>query len=573
MKKYIIPFLLLFLVNSFIVAQEKNVTIKIYHTTDIHGNFFPFDFINNRDSKGSSARVSTYMKEQRQKFGDNLLLLDGGDILQGQPSVYYYNFVDTVSKHLAAEVMNYLGYDAAAMGNHDIETGHPVYDRWIKDCDFPVLGANILKKDGTPYLPPYKVFTINGVKIAVIGMITEAIPAWLPENLWSGLRFADIEETARKLIPAIREKEKPDVVIGLFHTGVKSSSVAGFKDNAGMEVAQRVPGFDMILAGHDHSPFCEKILNQAGDSVLIINPGPGGNNISEITIQLGTKKGKTTSKSVQGRLQDISKLEPDNKYMSHFADAYNQTLNYVNAEIGEFTHSISVYDAFFGPSAFVDLLHSLQLKLTKADVSLVAPLSLHAKIDSGKVYMRDMFNLYKYENLLYTMMLSGKEIHDALEYSNGWWANQMTSEDDHLLLIEPNKKNNKYHFVKPFYSFDSAAGILYTVDITKPVGQRITISSMADGTPFDENKMYRVAVNSYQGSGGGGILTEGSGIPREKLTERIVFSTDKDMRFYLAEEIKRAGVMSPQPLNQWRFIPDEWVKKAAKRDYELLFGE
>lgn len=573
MKRYIIPLVLLFIVNSFAFTREREVTIRICHTTDIHGSFFPFDFINNRENKGSYARVSTYIRQQREALGDNLLLLDGGDILQGQPSVYYYNFVDTVSKHLAADVMNYIGYDASAMGNHDIETGHEVYDRWVKDCDFPVLGANILKKDGTPYLPAYRIFTRAGIKIAVVGMITEAIPAWLPGNLWEGLRFADIEETSRKLIPVIQRTEKPDIIIGLFHTGVKSSTVAGFKDNAAMEVAERVPGFDMILAGHDHSPFCEKIANLSGDSVLIVNPGAGGNLIGDVTILAKTRKGKLKAKSIQGRLQDISAIEADDAYMKHFEGAYRRTLDYVNAEIGRFTHSISVHNSFFGPSAFVDLLHSLQLKLTNADVSLVAPLSLHARIDSGKVYMRDMFNLYKYENLLYTMKLTGKEIRNALEYSNGLWCNRMTSEEDHLLLIEPNKNDDKYHFVKPFYSFNSAAGIRYTVDVTKPAGKRINISSMADGLPFDENKTYRVAVNSYQGSGGGGILTEGAGIPREELSGRIIFSTDKDMRFYLTEEIKRAGVMSPKPLNQWRFIPEEWVEKAAKRDYELLFGE
>ena len=127
--------------------------------------------------------------------------------------------------------------------------------------------------------------------------------------------------------------------------------------------------------------------------------------------------------------------------------------------------------------------------------------------------------------------------------------------------------------MKPFFSFDSAAGIYYTVDVSKPEGERVRIRSMADGTAFDEAKIYRVAVNSYQGSGGGGILTDGSGITREKLNERIIFSTDKDLRFYLAEEIKKTGVVTPKSFNQWKFIPEEWVEKAAKRDYEILFGK
>lgn len=571
MKKHILLlFVLLLGINSGF-SQDKNVTIKLYHTTDIHGNFFPFDFINNRPNKGSFARVSTYMNAQRLEYGDRVLLLDGGDLLQGQPCVYYSNFVDVKATHLCASVMDYIGYDAAAMGNHDIEAGHAVYDRWVEDCTFPVLGANILTKESKPYLPPYHIYVKDGVKIAVVGMITQAVPAWLPENLWSGLRFADIEETARQLLPIIEAKEQPDLIVGLFHTGVQHSEVAGFKEGVGLEVAQMVPGFDIIFCGHDHSPFNEKIVNVAGDSVLVINPANGGYRISDVTVQAALKDGKVVSKTITGQLADISEIEPDEAYMRYFAEAYQQTADYVNEEIGEFTETISVEDGFFGPSAFIDLLHSLQLNQAKADISLVAPLSMNSEIKAGKVYMRDMFNLYKYENLLYTMLLTGKEVRDALEFSAGLWVNQMTSEDDHLLRIELNPKNNRYRFVKPFFSFDSAAGICYTVDVTKPVGQRVTVISMADGTRFEEDKTYRVAVNSYQGSGGGSILTEGAGIPREKLTERIIYSTDKDLRFYLAEEIKSAKTITPKTLNQWKFIPEAWVEKAAKRDYELIF--
>lgn len=575
MKKYTLFFLLLFSGINPVSSQDKHVTLKLVHTTDVHGNFFPFDFIRNHPGKGSFARVSTFMNGQRRQFGDRVLLLDGGDLLQGQPCVYYTNFADVESTHLCAAIMNYIGYDAAAVGNHDIETGHAVYDRWIKDCNFPVLGANILTEDGKPYLPPYHIFVKDGVKIAVIGMLTQAIPAWLPGNLWAGLRFEDVEETARRLLPVLEAKENPDLVVGLFHTGVQTSEVAGFKDNVGLDVARHVPGFDVVFCGHDHSPFNAKIVNIAGDSVLVINPANGANRISDVTVQAVCKDGKVTGMTVTGELADISGIEPDEAYMRHFARAYRETVDYVNAEIGVFTETVSVQDAFFGPSAFIDLLHGLQLKLTGADISLAAPLSMDAEIHAGKVYMRDMFNLYKYENLLYIMTLTGKEVRDALEYAAGLWCNQMTSGDDHLLRIELNVRNDRYQFVKPFFSFDSAAGIYYTIDVTKPAGERVRIISMVDdaGTPFDETKTYRVAVNSYQGSGGGSILTEGSGIPREKLSERIVFSTDKDLRFYLAEEIKKAGVVTPRSFNQWRFIPEAWTEKAAARDRKLLFGK
>lgn len=127
--------------------------------------------------------------------------------MQGQPTAYYYNYIDTVSPHLCSEMMNFMKYDAGNMGNHDVETGRAVFDRWIATCDFPVLGANIIDTStGKPHLAPYKVLERDGVKIVVLGMITPAIPAWLSENLWKGLRFDDMEETARKWMKIIREK-------------------------------------------------------------------------------------------------------------------------------------------------------------------------------------------------------------------------------------------------------------------------------------------------------------------------------------------------------------------------------
>lgn len=572
MKKSVLFFICLLVSIFFIQAQDKDITVKIYHTTDIHGNFFPHDFINNVPEKGGLARVSAFMKQERSK-NDNVLFLDGGDVLQGQPSVYYYNFVDTTSMHLCAEIMNYLDYDAGTMGNHDIEAGHSVYDRWLADCDFPVLGANIINvSTGKPYLPAYKVFEKEGIRIAVLGMITEAIPAWLPENLWSGLFFDGIVKTAKQWVPEIIEKEKPDIMIALIHSGVNGLELTGYNENEGMELAQSVPGLDMVLCGHDHSRYLEKVVNVAGDSVLIIDPASRGNLISDITVTVQKDGKKVVQKTVDAKLVDISTIEPDAEYMEHFSAAYRTTMDYVNEEIGEFTAPIDARLAFIGPSAFLDLLHTLQLQLTGADISFVAPLSQTAFIDSGKVYMRDMFNLYRYENLLYTMKLTGQEVINAMEYFYDLGTVQMKSPEDHLLRIRPNTNNERYRFVNPSFSFDTAAGIYYTVDVTKPAGEKITVVSLADGTPFDKNKVYHVAVNSYQGSGGGGILTEGAGIPKKELAGRIVYSTDKDLRFYLAELIKKAKVVNPQPLNQWKFIPEEWAAPAVERDYRLLFN-
>lgn len=572
MRRISCIFLLLWAFLS-LSAATREVKLKLIETSDIHGNFFPYNFITQQDWKGSFARVHSYAQQERQTYGNNLLLMDNGDILQGQPSAYYYNFMDTVSTHITAAMMNYMGFVVGNMGNHDVEAGHAVYDRWISQCQFPVLGANIIRtSDEQPYLKPYEIIEREGVKIAVLGMITPAIPTWLPETLWKGLYFADMEQTARKWMPIIQEKEKPDIIIGLFHAGKEARTVAGkYREDASAEIAERIPGFDIIMMGHDHRRFCGKIANAQGDSVLLINPANNGRTVGDVEIVLTLDGDKVIRKSIQGKLADMDKLEPSPDFMKQFAPQYQAVEAFVSEKVGTFTETISTRPAYFGPSAFIDFIHSLQLDLTGADISFAAPLSFDAVIKEGDIHISDMFNLYKYENMLYTMELTGKEIKGFLEESYAIWTNQMKSADDHVLLLTERKDGNGYTFTNPSFNFDSAAGIIYTVDVTKPAGQKVSIQSLANGEPFDLNRTYRVALNSYRGNGGGELLTKGAGIPQDQLKDRIISATEKDLRYYMIQYIREKKTLSPQPLNQWKMIPEDWTEKAAERDARLLF--
>jgi 5''-nucleotidase/2'',3''-cyclic phosphodiesterase and related esterases len=574
MKRSAISFLLIVFFSGALFAQTKELDIKLIHTSDLHGRFFSYDMIKDLPTNGGMARICTYVKEQRANYPGRVLLLDGGDLLQGQPGVYYYNYKDTISPHFCAEVMNYMKYDAIALGNHDIEAGHSVYDRWMKQCKAPILGANILRKDGTNYLQPYKTFVLDGVKVTVLGLITPSIPAWVPEKAWKGLQFDDMEKSARYWMKIIKEKEHPDIVIGLFHSGIIPYQMGGlFNENASAEVAKNVPGFDVVLAGHDHAPYCKKLVNVAGDSVLVIDPAEGGFRVSDIVLHLKMQDGKVVGKCAKGRLIKMKKYAPDVDFQSQFLSQFEKAKAFVNKPIGQFKNSISVRDAYFGPSAFVDLVHKIQLDITGADVSFDAPFSLEGSIDKGKVCVHDMFKLYEFENSLYTIWLTGTEIKNYLEMSYSLWINQMKSPDDNLLLLRRREYDHTIEFQNYSYNFDSAAGIIYTVDVTKPYGERVSIKKMANGKPFDLNKKYKVAINSYRASGGGDHLTKGAGIPHNALRDRVISTTSEDMRFLIMEWIEKKGTISPKPLNQWKFIPEDWVNAAAEKDKKLLFKE
>ena len=599
MKKLTILFISLIMsVCSTNAKKPKTVTLKFIETTDVHGMFFPTNYTTGKAVGGSMARVSSYVKSQRTTYGNNLILLDNGDILQGQPTNYYWNFIDTQDENIAASVVNYMGYDAQAFGNHDIETGHNCYDKWNREVKCPILAANMINAEtGNPYTNPYKIIEREGVKIAILGMTTPAVPNWLSESLWSGIRFEEMVSCTRKWVKTIKEKENPDLIIGLFHSGLKGGITNDeYDENATLAVALRVHGLDAIFYGHDHlsnfgfiRQYEEKtddypfyfITKDGGpssavslsktDSVLIVNPGSNAYNVGEATITLTMQNNKVVSKKITGQLVSMKSMPIDEEYMNYFADDIRRLQEYTTKKIGTFESSMNMGDAFFGSSAFIDFIHNIQMKTTGADISFTGPLAINTTINAGTVTTADMFNLYKFENTLYVIQMTGAEIKNYLEMSYGQWTNQMKSSDDHILLFD-DKNNERNNGFKNFYgNFDSACGIDYTVDVTKPEGQKVNILKMSNGQPFDTTKMYKVAINSYRGNGGGELLTKGAGIPKEELNSRIIYRSELGQRHYLAEEIQKQGSVNPKPNNNWRFIPESLVAPAIQRDRELLF--
>ena len=262
------------------------------------------------------------------------------------------------------------------------------------------------------------------------------------------------------------------------------------------------------------------------------------------------------------------------EFRRHFKREFSDVQTYASRRIGHFLSSIDITDAYFGSSAYLDFIQELQLSVSHADLSLAAPLFFNASIDEGDVKVSDLFNLYRFEDKLYTLRLTGKEIKNYLEMSYANWTNQMHSADDNLLLLSPMKSNpERMGFTNFIFNFDSVAGLRYTVDVTKPAGEKIHIEGMADGTPFDLERNYSVAMTAYRANGGGELLTKGAGLTKEEIEQRILDITPRDIRHYMMEYIEHHHEVRPQALNHWRFVPEDWVKMAAERERKLLFGK
>lgn len=565
-------------------SKPAEADVILLYTTDVHGACLPFDFKQNAEARTSLANVCTYVEQVRREHPDQVMLFDTGDYLQGQPSIYYYNFVDTASTHIVARTYNYLQYDAVGVGNHDIEAGPALYEkRMPHDLQMPLLCANAIdKRTGKPMFQPYTVIERQGIRIAILGLITPTIDNWLPQSLWPNLVFEDMVEAARKWVPIIRKEENPDLLIGLFHSGSEYSPEnldSPMLENGSVPVAIRVPGFDAVLCGHDHKARQFKVLNDAGDSVQIIDAQTQAAKVGRIDLHLSRRSDGGYDKEIRPTMIDMKAYPADSTYCATFRSVIDTVNAYVDAPIGQLTTDLPGIHGLFGPCPFMDMIHDGQLWATGADISLAAVLSPRDVISAGPITMRQLFSIYKYENQLFTIRLTGREVKQFLEYGFDRQFERMLSPQDHLIAFRKDSagriEQDQYGPTPLTYTFNytSAAGIRYELDLRRPLGDRVNISSMSNGTPFHPDSTYLVAINSYQYSGGGGFITQGIGLDAEALAARTVDCSPKDVRSYLAEYIREQGVITPRLRGDWKIVPANWWQQAKERDMRFMKRE
>ena len=550
------------------VNKPETADLVLLYTTDVHGACLPYDFKLGQLARVSLANVYTYVKQERKANPDKVMLFDTGDFLQGQPSIYYYNFVDTTSQHIVASIYNYMGYDAVGFGNHDVEPGDAVYHRRLPSMfSMPWICANAIDTTtGEPMFQPYAIVERQGLKIAVLGLITPNIHAWLPKALWQNLEFEDMVECAQKWIPIIKEREQPDFIIGLFHAG-SDYTVNGntldtrFNENGSIPVAIKVPGFDLVLLGHDHDARTMEVVNVEGDTVKIIDACTAARYIGRADIHMERQADGTYSKTIKTQLIESEQYDPDPEFCEHFSGNIKTVEEYVNEPIGTLTEDIYGIDGLYGPSKFSDLIHDAQLWATKADVSMSSVLSSYDMIPAGEITLRHLFTIYKYENQLFVLRMTGADIKKYLEYGFSNQFATMHSKTDPLILRGKDGKP-----ATPSFNYTSAAGIRYIVDITKPAGERVEILSMSDGSKFSMDKEYKVAINSYQASGGGNFIPVGLGWDAKALAEHTIDTTPVDVRSYIASYIKEQGTITPHLRGDWEIVPTDLWKAGKERE-------
>ncbi len=575
MKRVIYAMLAAVLMSACCGPKDGEYTFRILTTNDVHGRYFDSLYVTD-GTINALTNVSWYADSIRTAAGEeNVILLDAGDCLQGDNAAYYFNYADTVSKHIFARMVEYMGYDAIAVGNHDIETGHKVYDRMIETMEVPFLAANALRTDdGRPYFQEYVTLKRHGIRITVIGFTNPNIKSWLSPLLWEGMTFESLLPMAQEVVDRVKEEEKSDVVIVLTHSGTGDGDGSQL-ESQGLDLFKSLRGVDFIICAHDHSPVVHK-----NDSICLINAGSHCRNLGSGTVTVRVEDGKVVSKTLDAGLIPLDKEKVDMQMREMFRNDYEAVKAFTLKEVGELRTDLRTRDAYRGMSDYLNLLHTISLGCTPAQISFAAPLTFNGSVNAGTLVYNDLFTIYPFENQLFVVKMTGEEIKDYLEYSYDMWINTIDSADDRLLKIvndpDPRTGQQQWSFINRSYNFDSAGGLVYKVDVTRAKGERVLIESLADGNPFEESAEYNVAMTSYRASGGGGIMRKGAGIDTDRISDRVV-EYYPEIRDILYDYLLKNGEIDPEKIGdrevigEWKFVPESLASKAMDRDMLLLF--
>jgi len=535
--------ILVFLLVIVLVAQSfvpERVQITILGTTDLHGNIEPVDYYTDKPDNRGLAKVATLIKRLR-KEQPNTLLIDSGDTIQGSPLESFHSRKNNTRTDPMMLVMNSLNYDAMTVGNHEYNFGLKVLDKARGEAKFPWLSANTYDK-GTQrtHYKPYLVKEVAGVKIGILGLTTPGIPYWDNPPNYAGLEFREPVAEARKWVATLRTQEKVDVVVIAMHMGLGEDLRTGEvspgqipHENEAISIAQEVPGVDVIFMGHTHRDVPSLYIN----GVLLTQANHWGRHLAraDLYLQKSPTGWRVYAKSARTIPTD-DRVEPDPEVVK-LAEPYNrQTEEWLERVVGESAEELTAEDARFRDTAILDLIQKVQLEAGKADVSMVASFNQQARIAKGPVTVRDIAELYVYENTLAVLEVTGQQLKDALEHSAKYYNGYERGKTPRELI------NDKI----PAYNFDIAEGVTYDLDLSKPIGNRIQ-NLKFKGQPLSMTRKLRLATNNYRVNGGGGY-TMYKNAP-------VVYRSSEEIRELMIDWLERNKTIPTKPNNNWRIVP------------------
>ncbi|MEV6418826.1 5'-nucleotidase C-terminal domain-containing protein [Streptomyces sp. NPDC051662] len=542
---------------------QKRYSFTVLGTTDLHGNVFNWDYFTDKEFDDAAhndvglAKISTLVDRIRKEKGrHNTLLIDAGDTIQGTQLSYYYAKVDPITAkrgpvHPMAQAMNAIGYDAAALGNHEFNYGIPVLRKFEEQCHFPLLGANALDaKTLKPAFAPYvikKLRTPHGrdVRVAILGLTNPGIAIWDKANVQGKMTFPGLEEQAAKWVPKLRSMGA-DVVIVSAHSGTSGTSSWGdqvpYVENAATLVAEQVPGIDAILVGHAHAEIPERrvVNKKTGKDVVLSEPLKWGQRLTLFDFDLVWERGSWTVEKVGSQVLNSNTVPEDKKITGLLSDEHRKVVAYVNQVIGTSTAPMSTVDAPWKDEPIIDLINHVQTETVKAALaggewaalpvlSQASCFSRTAAIPAGNVTIKDAAGLYPFENTMEARLLTGAQIKAYLEFSARYYVQTAAGAP-----VDTSKLTNADN--TPDYNYDVVSGLTYDIDIAKPAGSRI-VNLRFEGKDLDPAAKFVLAVNNYRANGGGNF-------PHVAAAQQLWANSD-EIRNTIIGWVQSAGTVDP----------------------------
>ncbi|WP_151081475.1 bifunctional metallophosphatase/5'-nucleotidase [Nocardioides cynanchi] len=553
--------------------------LTILGTTDLHGNVFDWDYYKNTVYDDAAhndigiAKVQTLIKAQRARLaGQPLLMLDAGDTIQGTPLAYYYAKVEPITSggtHPMATAMNLVGYDAAALGNHEFNYGIPLLRTYASQLNFPLLGANAVDPvTKLPVFTPYLVKTVRmpegpDLKVGILGLTNPGIAIWDRDNVAGRIEFPGLVEQATVFVPKLK-KLGCDVVVVAAHSGAVTSSSYGdalpYPENASSLVAAKVPDIDAILVGHAHVDIPQKLVTneQTGRPVLLCEPDFWGMRLAVMELDLVRHGNRWSVASASSQTLNSNEALEDPEVAASVRTQHDKVVAYVNTVIGTSTQAMSAARAPVEDVPIIDFVNYVQAAavkqgLTGSDASLpvlsiAAPFNRSASFPAGEVSRRDVAGLYIYDNFLFAVKVTGQQVKDYLEYSMRYFR-QVPGPGSYSMDQVTNAPSQGVPI--PDYNFDTIAGLdarlSYDVDLAQPVGSRI-IGLAYGGNPVTPAQEFALAVNNYRQSGGGGFPAVS--------TAPVLYSNSTDIRQLLIDWVGAHHTIDPTQFASvdWRLV-------------------